>query len=162
MSQQRIIESEHNDLYKNSSHKDGKMKKEGLILIEGEDLIDEARKVGALQYALTYDPKFIVNDVPTTLVKQGLYRNLASYQSLPKVIGVAKFTLSKEPGDKVVYLDGVQDPGNVGTLIRTALAFHYSSVILSKDCASISMQRPFNPQRVLYLKFLLELWIWKS
>lgn len=138
MSQQRIIESEHNDFYKKIiAIRDGKMKKEGLILIEGEDLIDEAKKVGALQYALTYDPKFIVNDVPTTLVKQGLYRNLASYQSLPKVIGVAKFTLSKEPGNKVVYLDGVQDPGNVGTLIRTALAFHYSSVILSKDCASI-------------------------
>lgn len=80
MSQQRIIESEHNDFYKKIvAIKDGKMKKEGLILIEGEDLIDEARKVGALQYALTYDPKFIVNDVPTTLVKQGLYRNLASY-----------------------------------------------------------------------------------
>ncbi len=92
MSQQRIIESEHNDFYKKIvAIKDGKMKKEGLILIEGEDLIDEARKVGALQYALTYDPKFIVNDVPTTLIKQGLYRNLASYQSLPKVISVPTF-----------------------------------------------------------------------
>ena len=39
--------------------------------------------------------------------------------------------------DKLLYLDGVQDPGNVGTLIRTALAFSYSGVILSKDTASI-------------------------
>jgi TrmH family RNA methyltransferase len=40
-------------------------------------------------------------------------------------------------GDRIVYLDGVQDPGNVGTIIRTALAFNYDAVILSEDSASI-------------------------
>lgn len=138
MSQQRIIESEHNDFYKEIVEiKEGKKKKEGLLLVEGKDLVDEAKKNNCLLYALTYDPKYVVNGVPTTLVKQGLYRKLSSYQSLPDCMGVARLELSNEPGDKVVYLDGVQDPGNVGTIIRTALAFGYSSVILSKDCASI-------------------------
>lgn len=138
MSQQRIIESEHNDFYKEIlAIKDGKKKKEGLLLIEGMDLIEEAKKSNCLLYALTYDPKYVVKGVPTTLVKQGLYRQLSSYKSLPTAMGVAKFSLTENLGDSVVYLDGVQDPGNVGTIIRTALSFHYSSVVLSPDCASI-------------------------
>lgn len=138
MSQQRVIESEHNDFYRELvAIKDGKRKKDGLLLVEGRDLVDEARKAGCLLYALTNDPKSVVNGVPTTLVRQGLYRNLSSYQSLPECMGVARFELAEEPGERVVFLDGVQDPGNVGTIIRTALAFGYSSVILSRDCASI-------------------------
>ena len=43
---------------------------------------------------------------------------------------------NKALGNKIVYLDGVQDPGNVGTIIRTALAFGYDDVILSIDSAS--------------------------
>ena len=35
---------------------------------------------------------------------------------------------------KVVYLDKVNDPGNIGTIIRTALAFDYDAVILSEGC----------------------------
>lgn len=138
MNQQRIIESEHNDFYKKLVRiKEGKSKDDNLVFVEGEDLIQEALTSNSLIYALTYDPSFILPNVPTTLIKKELYRNLASYLSLPKLMGVVKFQLSDHPGDKVVFLDGVQDPGNVGTIIRTALAFRYSSVVLSKDSASI-------------------------
>lgn len=34
---------------------------------------------------------------------------------------------------KIIYLDNIQDPGNMGTLIRTALAFNYDAVIASKE-----------------------------
>ena len=42
---------------------------------------------------------------------------------------------------KVVYLDDVSDPGNMGTIIRTALAFDYDAVVLSKNCVDI-----YNPK----------------
>ena len=38
--------------------------------------------------------------------------------------------------DVIVYLDELQDPGNVGTILRTCLAFGYQDVFLSKGCAS--------------------------
>ena len=46
-------------------------------------------------------------------------------------------------GRRLLLLEGVQDPGNVGTLIRTAAAFEYGGVVLSGDCAD-----PFSPKTV--------------
>ncbi len=46
-----------------------------------------------------------------------------------------------ESDERVIILDSLQDPGNVGTLIRSALAFDFDRVILSADCAD-----PFNPK----------------
>ena len=46
-------------------------------------------------------------------------------------------------GARVLLLEDVQDPGNVGALIRTAAAFAYSGVILSERCAD-----PFSPKSV--------------
>src|SRR4030095_14291353 len=40
-------------------------------------------------------------------------------------------TLPRSPGSKILVLEDVQDPGNVGTLIRTAAAFDFSGVILT-------------------------------
>jgi TrmH family RNA methyltransferase len=46
-------------------------------------------------------------------------------------------------GDKVLLLEDIQDPGNVGTLIRTASAFEYSGVVLTEKCAD-----PLSPKCV--------------
>jgi len=44
-------------------------------------------------------------------------------------------SLPSEIGDKVLLLEDIQDPGNVGTLIRTAAAFGFSGVIMTEKCA---------------------------
>jgi TrmH family RNA methyltransferase len=51
--------------------------------------------------------------------------------------------LPQDPGRNIVLLDNVQDPGNVGTVIRTAAAFHFSGVLLSHHSAD-----PFSPKAV--------------
>jgi TrmH family RNA methyltransferase len=56
---------------------------------------------------------------------------------------------------RLILLDGLQDPGNVGALIRTAVAFGYSGVIMSDSCAD-----PFSPKAVqASAGSLLSLWI---
>lgn len=52
-------------------------------------------------------------------------------------------TIPEQTGDRILLLEHVQDPGNVGTLIRTAVAFGYSGIIMSSDCAD-----PFSPKVV--------------
>ena len=63
--------------------------------------------------------------------------------------------LPEETGGKILLLEDIQDPGNVGTLLRTAAAFDFSGVILSGKCAD-----PTSPKCVQSSAgTLLSLWI---
>jgi len=51
--------------------------------------------------------------------------------------------LPKTAGERILLLEGVQDPGNVGALARTAAAFDYTGIVLSNECAD-----PYSPKAV--------------
>lgn len=51
--------------------------------------------------------------------------------------------LPEDPGGQILLLDGIQDPGNAGTLIRTAAAFGFSGAVMSDKCAD-----PLSPKCV--------------
>ena len=51
--------------------------------------------------------------------------------------------LPENTGNKILLLEDIQDPGNVGTLIRTAAAFDFSGVVLTEKCAD-----PLSPKCV--------------
>lgn len=111
-----------------------------LVLIQGEDLVKLAKEGGKLDKVILLKEDPFYEEYPQFVLNESLYKKLSSYASLPKVMGVARLELSDSiEGEKILYLDGIQDPGNLGTIIRTALAFSYEEIILSKDCVS-----PFN------------------
>lgn len=142
----RTIESRNNQTYKALKELVKNKEKRNKVLIEGGDLVEEAYATGKLKIAIYYDAEKIkINSttIETLLMPRELYRELCSYQSLPDVIGVSSFELAEEIDGNFIYLDGVQDPGNVGTIVRTALAFGYSGVMLSTKSAS-----PYNSKVV--------------
>ena len=103
-----------------------------LFLIEGDHLIKEALKkqmvVSTIGLNETYD--YTVN--PEILKK------LSSQKSGTKEIAVVKKIEEKKvEGDKILILDNIQDPGNLGTIIRSAVAFNISTIILSDDCVDL-------------------------
>lgn len=51
--------------------------------------------------------------------------------------------IPKETGTRILVLEGVQDPGNVGTLIRSAVAFGFSGIVMDRNSAD-----PFSPKAV--------------
>jgi TrmH family RNA methyltransferase len=57
--------------------------------------------------------------------------------------GIYASDLPSFPGSRVLLLEDIQDPGNVGALIRTAAAFDFSGVILTDKCAD-----PLSPKCV--------------
>ena len=60
-------------------------------------------------------------------------KKLSFNTSLNEVIAIVDFyDHDLRLGEKIVYLDNLQDPGNVGTIIRTAYAFGYTDIILNK------------------------------
>lgn len=108
------------------------------VLLEGYDLLDLAYSHNTLDLVLTCLKKEPYKGVETIYVPKFILEKLSNNKSTQDVIGVAHYEFNESiKGRRLVYLDGVQDPGNVGTIIRTALAFSYDGVILSSDSASI-------------------------
>lgn len=107
-------------------------------IVEGEHLVIEAYKSGLLLSVLV-TPDYESNyDVETYVLSEKCMKSISLLKSVPPVMGVVKLNVSNEiKGEKIVLLDNVQDPGNVGTIIRSALAFNVSTVVLSPDSVNI-------------------------
>lgn len=96
-----------------------------LFLVEGFHLVEEAGVSGLLVETFTSD-----ENIHGTLVSNDVIKKLSSTDSPQPIVGVVKKPSVKPLGNKVLVLDNVQDPGNVGTLLRTAIAFGFDSVIV--------------------------------
>lgn len=109
------------------------IEQEGLFIVEGKHLVEEALKAGLL--TLTVSTKDVSYGTQNILVTDNVLKSITSLNSAANVIGVCKLTKDKEElGNRVIILDGVQDPGNLGTIIRSARAFGFTSVVLSPNC----------------------------
>ena len=73
----------------------------------------------------------IDSNIPQYLVSEDILKKLSSTKNPQGVVAVCSMAKPLPvKGDKVLYLDGIADPGNMGTLFRTALAFGYKDIIL--------------------------------
>ena len=106
-------------------------------LIEGIHLVKEAYLSGNLLEVISPVGKDIDFDVDITYASDTVIKYLSELETFNDVIGVCKFTSEKEIGDKVLILDGIQDPGNLGTIIRSSVAFDVDTIILSKDTVDL-------------------------
>lgn len=106
----------------------------GLFAAEGEDLVDAAAAAGAA-------PEFVLR--AGVDVEPALLDAVSTLGSGTRVIGVYERGSAEPEGDLLVYLQGVQDPGNVGTIIRSAHALADATVVLGPDCAD-----PYAPKCV--------------
>ncbi|MBR2812289.1 MAG: RNA methyltransferase [Solobacterium sp.] len=111
--------------------------REGLFLVEGEHLIKEALAAEAVEVILT-DTVSPFAFEPTIEVTEAVMKKLSANISDVHLIAVCRmFPADIKTGNRVILLDGVQDPGNLGTMIRTAVSFGFSGVILSPDCCDM-------------------------
>ncbi len=130
--------------YRKLSTKKGR-RESGLFLLEGSR---------AIRHVKRHQPEAIVEVLcvgpippefqgfPLSRITARELVAIANTKSPQGVLAVVSFshdlysnTLPSDVGDHVLILEDVQDPGNVGALIRTATAFGFSGVILSEKCA---------------------------
>ena len=104
----------------------------GLCVAEGEDLVEAALTAGLEPEALLVAGEDVEPDLLAAVSELG---------SGTRVIGVFPQVWSEPGGSLSVYLHGVHDPGNVGTVIRSAHALCDGPVVLGPDCAD-----PYGPK----------------
>lgn len=101
-----------------------------LFLIEGEHLINESLKENLLTEVFALEGTDYNYD-NITYVIESVMKKLSSTDSIPKVIGVSKKRKEENIGSRILILEDIQDPGNLGTIIRSSVAFNIDTIILS-------------------------------
>lgn len=104
---------------------------EGMFLIEGEHLVEEAYKQELLVEVFQTEDYPKKYEVPTNYVTYDVLKKLATSVTPQKIIGIAKKSANVIKGNRYLLLDDIQDPGNLGTIIRSAVAFNIDTIVLS-------------------------------
>lgn len=141
----RIIKSLQNEQIKSFAKlKEKKYRDEtGLFLVEGEHLVRMAKEANSLVTLLVAEEDLdnyldIVNEDNTIIVSESIINKLSFTKSPQNIIGVARQGVNdKKDVKRVLVLDTLQDPGNVGTIIRSALAFNYDKIYVSESTVDI-------------------------
>ena len=147
-----IITSAQNNIFKHIAKlNDAKYRnKFGEFVLEGERLVCDAENLGAdISFVVIkdgYDGKIPQCEKIYTFDEK-LFSQMKNTVNSQGILAVAKIERNKtadfSTARTVVYLDGVSDPGNMGTIIRTCDAAGVDAVVISKTCVDV-----FNPKVV--------------
>ena len=126
--------------------------KEGVFVAEGPKIVKELLKaefevheIYALRKWLDENNKFIKSGETFEITEAGL-KGISFMTTPQSVLALVKMPATNTfvtNGKVILALDGIQDPGNLGTIIRTADWFGVQHIICSKDCADV-----YNPKVV--------------
>lgn len=125
----------------------------GLFIAEGRKCVADTLGFFEVEAIIALDSACISSDeyagFPLLSVDETEMRRISQLQTLPEVVAVYKIPdatsldTSLLSHSLTLMLDAVQDPGNLGTILRIASWFGISQVILGKGCAD-----PYNPKTV--------------
>ena len=109
------------------------------FVVETEHLVEEVEKAGIVK------DLFLVGegtDNDINFVTPEVMKKMSTMESASNVLAVCEKSNSKEIiGSKILLLDGIQDPGNLGTIIRSSVAFGVDTIVLSSDTVDL-----YNPK----------------
>ncbi len=115
--------------------------KTNTFLIEGKHIVLEAYKEGLVKELILEQDELFPLNCPTTYVTKDILKKLSSMESYSKIMAVTEKIKEKPFGEKLLILDDIQDPGNMGTIIRSACAFGIDTIVLSPKTVDL-----YNPK----------------
>lgn len=111
--------------------------KSNKYLIEGLHLVIEALKYDIIDTIIIREDFNYETNIKHIIVSSEVMKKLSDNPSIPKIMAVVNKKESTIKGNKILLLDRLQDPGNLGTIIRSAVAFNFDTIILSNDTVDL-------------------------
>ena len=114
----------------------------GCFLVEGERMVGEALRasfpVEALLLRMGHPlPEGVPDSLPVFFLPDHVLAAVCDTRTPQGIAAVLRTEPRPLSGQKFIALDGLQDPGNVGTILRTADAAGFDGALLSPDCADV-------------------------
>ena len=110
-------------------------------LVEGNHLVEEAYKNNLLTKIILLEDTTCNYDIEKIYVTKEVMKKLTELDTPNKIIGIVKENTPLPIGNKILILDNIQDPGNLGTIIRSSVAFDIDTIVLSPNTVDI-----YNPK----------------
>ena len=111
------------------------------FIVEGEHLVLEAFKAGRIEELILEKDEIFPLDVETVYVTNEIINKISTLENPSNIMALCNIESSDFIGKKILILDGIQDPGNLGTIVRSAVAFGIDTVILGKNTVDL-----YNPK----------------
>lgn len=136
-----MITSIHNDKVKSWVKLQDKKYRDdsNLFLVEGNHLVLEAIKCHLVKEIISLEP--FDTSLDCYLVSLNVMKKITNLTSPPSICAVCYKKECVDVSGNVLLLDGISDPGNLGTIIRSAVAFRMPNIVLSNDCVDL-----YNPK----------------
>ena len=121
-------------------------REQGRLLLDSQPLIFEALNLGLVEELLVSEPGPLVEQarrqgIYCTEVRPDQLQRIADTKSPPGLLALAQEPLGPERSSfregplRVLFLERLADPGNIGTIARSALAFGVDLIVLAPGCA---------------------------
>ena len=136
----KVITSKDNPRVKYAaSLRDSKTREEHHQFIgESRKSLDLAISQNLVKEVFTYEALDIDESITQYLVNENVMKKLSTSKNPEGVLFIANYpNFKKDNFNKILYLDEINDPGNLGTMIRTALAFNFDAVVTSPNSVSL-------------------------
>jgi TrmH family RNA methyltransferase len=122
---------------------------EGRTLLEGPHLVAAWRQTRMKAVAIIVTEQALekkelsdLAGMTPVLVSEGVFGSIVEADNPPGIAAEIEIPKGQaKPGSDVVFLEGVQDPSNIGAIIRSAAAFGIGEVVLDQACAD-----PWSPR----------------
>ena len=112
-------------------------------LIEGKHLVLEAYESKCLDLLILVEDIDLKIDVDTIYVTKEIMKVLSDVETPPSIMGVCHKKEIKSAHEKLLLLDSIQDPGNLGTIIRSAVAFGIDKIYIGNNSVDV-----YNPKTI--------------
>lgn len=111
------------------------------FLVEGIHLVEEGIKKNRIKKIILLEGFNYQTNIDTLIVSRQVMKKISNQETVPNIMGLCKIEEENYIGNRVLLLSDIQDPGNLGTIIRSSVAFNIDTVILSLNTVNL-----YNPK----------------